>query len=288
MPGGDDEAVVEGGEEGAPALGGLFVGLDVGGEGGPDELGAAAGGEKAGEDGELPDVFDARKIADVVAEKLLVAEAVPAGGEAGGAAGEGLRETAESEEGLPVFFGERGGRADEGGRGEGGVEEFGDGEGMHAVGEVAAHEGVASALVDIHAGGAGGEDAATGLVLVEEAFEEELPAAVAVDFVECEERWGWDGVIESGEGCHGVLSGDDGGAVVVGIPVEIFVGECAGKRGFADLAGSGKKGHLAVFGEMFAEDGFVEAWTGGVHGGGRMEDVVGAVKKNPVYMPEWS
>ena len=157
---------------------------------------------------------------------------------------------------------------------------------MHAVGEVAAHEGVAAAFVDVHAGGAGGEDAATGFVFVEEAFEEELPAAVAVDFVEGEKGRGGGGVVEAGEVGYGVLAGDDGGAVVVGIPVEIAVGEGSGERGFADLAGAGEKGHLAVFGEMFAEDGFVEPGITRLHG---LTIWVGPfpVKNNPACMPEF-
>ena len=67
------ESVVEALEDADPALDRLFVGLHLAGERPVDDLFAASISEQFGENGELPEFHDAREVAYVVAQKLLVA-----------------------------------------------------------------------------------------------------------------------------------------------------------------------------------------------------------------------
>ena len=182
------ESVVEALEDADPVLDRLFVGLHLAGERPVDDLLAAPVAEQLGEDGELPEFRHAREVADVVAQELFVAKTVPARRKSAAPPREGLREAAELEQGGPVAGRQLPRGPDEPIAREGGVDQLGDGERVHPVGEVAPHQAVSAALVDVHPRGPRRENPALLPPDVEEALEECLPPSVLVDLVEHDER----------------------------------------------------------------------------------------------------
>lgn len=260
-PGPEGEAVEEGLEGGEPAADGIDGDVDVAGEVGEVDGLTGSSGEEEAEGFDLSGLLDAGEVAEVAAEEEFGAEAAPASVELVGAFEEGFGVAAEAKEEI------EGGAIEAGGRSQGlfdrrGGEQFGDGEGVEAVEEVAAHEAVAAAAEEAEAGAAGDDESGAVGVDVEEAFEEVSPRAVFVDLVEDDVAWGGGEEIEVEGLGEGVGAAGDGEAIGLVVPgaVEVVAGALAGGGSFSGLAGTGDHGDLTVFEQMLPDDVVVDSF----------------------------
>lgn len=263
VPGADGESKIQGGQEGNPAFHGRFGNGEVAGQGSAGKEGSGAFVEDEGKGFDQGEVRGAREIAEVFAEELLEAETLPFAQETGLADGEGFGKSAEDAERIPKVGGESCGGPDEIVSGKVRPKQFGNGEGVDTVGEIAAHHAVPAALVDVHAGRTGGDDAAIGFVFVEETLEKSFPTGMMVDFVKGDDRQGGRDRGEPGGFGHGCGTLEDEGTITRVVPRQKGCGKRLGEGGFADLARSGQKNHLAAGGKMIAEDCSVETRYGG-------------------------
>lgn len=259
-PGAEGEAVEEGFERGEPSLGGVDGDVEVPGEVGEVDGPAGAGGEEETHVFDAGGFLDAGEVAKVVVEEELGAEAAPAVVEAFGGLEERFGVAAEAEELVEGLGIEAGGWAERLFGGEG-MKEFGDGEGVKPVEEVAAHQAVAGAAGEAEAGAAGDDEPGSVAVGVEEPFEEISPAAILVEFVED------DVVGRGGDGIElevlgqGVGASGDGQAVGLDIPgavVVLWAGALAGGGGLSGLAWAGDHGDLAVVSKVISNDAVVD------------------------------
>jgi hypothetical protein len=144
---------------------------------------------------------------------------------------------------------------------------------VHPVEEIAPHQAVAAAAVDVEAGAAGDQQAEPVAIGVEKSLQERLPSAGFVDLVEDGDGGAGVEPVETEAGGDGGGAGQDRPPVVVIVPVQLEGPVRPARGGLADLPGARHEGHLAVLLQVPPEDLIVQAFARR-HGMAIMQDAI--------------
>ncbi len=254
----DGEALVEILKCGYPRLYRLFCDTDLAGEGCCHNLVSGAGEEKLGQDSYSCNIGYFRKVAQIFPEELFAAELAPAMGESNVSLDKRLWESAMRPERVPVFWLD-GTRRMDFGRFKFGADKFRDAERVHVVEEVAPHQAVAAALVDVEPRAAGYDKAHTVFIEVEEPLEERLPPNELVYLVKRDDGFAVGGDSEPGGVGEARRVARDKLPRCEVVPSEIPIRKRFCERGLSALARSGEKRHLTVVTQMLFKNRLIDS-----------------------------
>ena len=274
-PRADGKALVEVFKRGYPCLYRLFRDADFARERGRHDLISGAGEKKFGKCSDSGKVGNSREVAEIFTEKLFPAKLAPAVREADVTAYKRLREAAVIPERVPVRHLDLPGCMDFP-YFEFGSDELRNAQWVHVVEEVASHQAVATALVDVEPRAACDDKVHAVFVKVEEPLEKRLPSNKLVDFVKRD-----DGLLFGGDskpngiGEPGGIAGDEATRGKV-VPREIAICERLGESRLSALARAGKERHLPVVAKMLGENSLVDTFDLGCvfHGGKYIKSAV--------------
>lgn len=258
-PRADSEALMEIFQRGNPSLDRCLCDTDFAREGSCYDLIPGTGNQQFRKYPDARNVGNLRKVAKIFAEKLFAAKLAPTEGEAAVPADERLGESAMRPKRIPVIRRDRARRMDFG-RFKFWTDKFSDTKRMHVIEEVAPHQTVAAALVDVKPCASRDDKPHAVFVEIEETLEKRLPSDKLVNLVKRDDGFAFGCDSKTGGGGEAGSIARNELACGKVIPCEVTIRKHFGKRRLSALARAGKKSHLSVVLQMLFKDGFVDAF----------------------------